>query len=146
MFSNPRDGKIIFTVAILAVVLIFSVVFSAEAKVTKQKLPPYRSSGAIPGTALLYEKLAINNNGEVKITVINPTNNGVAFTANFSFYNNKDTYLTGFTLDGFAAAQRRIVYSLDLDDYIAYRKATMMRVLGRSGRMGRDPDIEDGFE
>ena len=147
MRNDTLDRRImIFWTAILTAIMIFSAASSAEAKVTKQKLPPYRSSGTIPGTALLYEKLAINDKGEVKITIVNPTNNGVGFTANFGFYNNKDTYLTGFTLDGFAAAQRKIVYSLDLDNYIAYRNATMMKVLGRSGRMGRNPDIEDGGE
>ena len=146
MQSNQRGIRMMFSAAILVAVMVFSVVFSAEAKVTKQKLPPYRSSGVIPGTSLLYEKLAINDKGEVKIKVVNPTNNGVAFTANFGFYNNKETYLTGFTLDGFASAGRKIAYSFDLDDYRAYRSATMMKVLGRSGRMGKDPDIEDGFE
>ena len=146
MQSNPREGRIMFGAAILVAVMIFSVALSTEAEAAKQKLPPYRSSGVIPGTALLYEKLVINDKGEVKITVVNPTNNGVAFTANFSFYNNKDTYLTGFTLDGFASAQRKMVYSFDLDNYRAYRNATMMKVLGRSGRMGKNPDIGNGGE
>ena len=146
MQINPRRRRTILCTVILAAVMVFSGLFSAEAKTAKQKLPPYKSSGVIPGTSLLYEKLAINDKGEVKITVVNPTNSGVGFTANFGFYNNKDMYLTGFTLDGFAAAQRKTVYSLDLDDCMAYRKATMMKVLGRSGRMGRNPDFDDGGE
>ena len=144
MLSIQRNRQMIFVTAILAAVIVFSAALSAEAKIVKTKLPPYRPSGVIPGTALLYEKLAINNRGEVKITVVNPTNNGVAFTAKFSFFNNKKTYLTGFTIDGFAAPNRKIVYSLEVDNYIAYRKAAMMKVLGRAGRMGRNPDIGDG--
>ena len=144
MTSKPREGRKIFGAAILAALIIFSAALSVEAGTAKQKLPPYRSSGVIPGTALLYERLAINDKGDVKITVVNPTNNGVAFTANFGFYNNKDRYLTGFTLDGFAAANRKIDYSLKLDNNRAYRNATMMKVLGRAGRMGKNPGIGDG--
>ena len=144
MFGVPRDRRRIFVTAILAAVIVFSAALTAEAKTVKTKIPPYRSNGAIPGTVLLYEKLVINDRGEVKLTIVNPTNNGVAFTAKFSFFNNKETYLTGFTIDGFAAANRKIVYSEEVDDFIAYRKATMMKVLGRAGRMGKDPDIGDG--
>jgi len=135
-----------FGTAILAAVMIFSPVLSREAVAAKPQLPPYKSSGVIPGTELLYEKLSINNKGKVKITVVNPTNNGVAFTANFGFYNNKGSYLTGFAIEGFAAANRKLDYSLTLENLKAYRKATMMKVLGRSGRMGKDPDIGYGGE
>jgi len=132
---------------ILVVMLVFTAAFSAEAATarrSRQQIPPYKSSGVIPGTALLYEKLSISDKGEVKITVVNPTNNGVAFTARFGFYNNKDRYLTGFTIEGFAAANRKIDYSFKLDNLRAYRNAVTMKVLGRSGRTGRDPDIGDG--
>ena len=131
-----------FGTIIIAVVMIFSAVLSVEAATKKPKLPPYRSSGVIPGTALLYEKLVINDKGEVRITVVNPTNNGVAFNARFGFYNNKDKYLTGFTIDGFAAGNRKIAYSSRVDNR-AYRNATTMKVLGRAGRMGKDPDVGD---
>jgi hypothetical protein len=134
----------IFGAVILAAVMIFFPAFAAEAGAAKPKLPPYRSSGVIPGTSLLYEKLTINNKGEVKITIANPTNNGVAFTARFGFYDNRDRYLTGFTVEGFAPANRKIEYSLELDNFNAYRRATMMKVLGRGGRTGRNPHSGDG--
>ena len=140
MRSNQRKGLSILGTALLAAVIFFFSTFSAE---SASRLPPYRSSGVIPGTSLLYEKLSISDRGEVKITIVNPTNNGVSFSANFGFYDNNDTYLTGFIVDGFAAANRKIVYSLTLDNYRAYRNATMMKVLGRAGRMGKDPDLGD---
>ena len=144
MANRRHEGRIFFRAAILAAVVIFSVALSAESKTTQPKFPPYKPSGAIPGTSLLYEKLAINDKGEVKITIVNPTNNGVAFNARFGFYNNKDTYLTGFIVDGFAAGNGKIAYSLRLDNSRAYRNAIMMKVLGRAGRMGKDPGIDDG--
>jgi len=143
MITRRQERRIILRAAILAVVLIFSAALSAESKTTQPKLPPYRASGVIPGTALLYEKLSVNDKGDVKITVVNPTNNGVAFSANFGFYNNKDIYLTGFMIDGFAAANRKIAYSLKLGNSRAYRNATMMKVLGRAGRMGKYPGDGD---
>ena len=144
MESKRHKERKIFAAAILAVLMIFSLVIFAELSAASQRVPPYRPSGAIPGTVLLYERLSINDRGEVQITIVNPTNNGVAFTANFSFFDNSERYLTGFTVDGFAAANRKIPYSLDVGDRRAYQRATMMRVLGRGGRMGREPDTGDG--
>ena len=140
MKTDPRKGRIISGAAILAALVVFFVTFSAEAAT---RLPPYRSSGVIPGTSLSYEKLAINNRGEVTITIVNPTNNGVSFSANFSFFNNNDRYLTGFFVEGFAAANRNLVLSAQVDDLRAYRSAVMMRVLGRSGRTARAPATGD---
>jgi hypothetical protein len=71
---------------------------------------------------------------------------GVSFTSNFSFYGGKNEYLTGFTVQGFANAKGKARYALELDDYKAYRKAASMKVLGRSGRMGKDPDGGDEAE
>ena len=137
MTSRRRERRIFLTAAIFAVTIIFSITISAEARTATP--PPYRPSGVIPGTSLLYERLVISNNGGVKITIVNPTNNGVAFNARFAFFNNKDAYLTGFIIDDFATANGKKDYSLRLDNHRAYRNAIMMRVLGRAGRMGRDP-------
>jgi hypothetical protein len=132
--------------AIFAVTLTLLAASQSGVEAAKAKLPPYRASGVIPGTELEYEKLAISDRGDVVITIVNPTNKGVAFTSKFSFYSAKDKYLTGFAIEGFASANRKAVYSLELDDYRAYRRAATMKVLGRSGRMGKDPDKDNGSE
>ncbi|MDR3165834.1 MAG: hypothetical protein LBU13_09690 [Synergistaceae bacterium] len=116
----------------------------SEGKTKKSKLPPYRPSGVISGTDLKYEKLFIDDDGVVSITILNPKNTGVSFVSNFSFYNGKNEYLTGFTVEGFSRANGRATYTLELDNFAAYKKAAVMKVLGRSGRMGRTPD--DGAE
>jgi hypothetical protein len=121
----------------------------SEGKTKKPKLPPYRPSGVIPGTDLKYEKLFIDGDGVVSVTILNSKNTGVSFVSNFSFYNGKNEYLTGFVVEGFSRANGRATYTLELDDFTAYKKAAVMRVLGRSGRMGRTPDdgiVEDGSE
>jgi hypothetical protein len=128
---------------IMLAVLISAFSFSAEAKTKKSSIPPYRPSGVIPGTDLKYEKLFIADDGAVTIRITNPTTRGVSFTSNFSFYNGKGEYLTGFVISGFAHAGRTAAYSLALDDNKAYKKATLMKVLGRSGRTGKTPTDED---
>ena len=137
MFKN--HGKFL-TVLILAAAAALAASRPAEAKTTRSGIPPYRASGVIPGTDLTYEKLFIDDQGAVTITIVNPRNSGASFTSNFSFYNSKGEYLTGFTISDFARANWKQEYSLELDDYKAFRKASSMKVLGRSGRMGKDPD------
>jgi hypothetical protein len=145
LFEKIR-GKDFFTHAALICALVLLTVFAPDAHAAKAKLPPYRPGGSIPGTELKYEKLSVSDRGEVAITVVNPTDRGVAYTANFSFYGSKDEYLTGFALTGFARAGGKILHSFDLDDYKAYRKAVTMKVLGRSGRTGKNPAPDDGAE
>jgi hypothetical protein len=132
---------------ILALLLpVFVLCGVSEGKTKKPKLPPYRPSGVIPGTDLKYEKLFVSDNGAVSIIILNPKNIGVSFVSNFSFYNSKNEYLTGFVVEGFSRANGRETYILELDDLKAYKKAAAMKVLGRSGRMGRTPDygtVED---
>lgn len=128
-------------VVILALLLsAFVMCGLSEGKTKKPKLPPYRPSGVIPGTDLKYEKLFIGDDGAVSVTILNPKNTGVSFASNFSFYSGKNEYLTGFSVEGFSRANGRETYTLELDDLRAYKKAAVMKVLGRSGRMGRDPD------
>ena len=146
MFGNLRE-KIFSPAVALAFAISFCFALGAtEARAAKPKLPPYRPSGVIPGTELLYEKLVINDKGEVSVTIVNPTNKGVSFSSKFSFFNDKNEYLTGFAIEGFASANRKTAHSLGIDDLRAYRKATNMKVLGRSGRMGKDPDPAGGDE
>jgi hypothetical protein len=135
-----RDGCGKF-IAVLAVsILVLAMSCPAGAKTKGSGLPPYRANGVIPGTDLKYEKLFIDGEGIVTITIVNPLGNGVSFTSNFSFYNSKGEYLTGFTVSDFARASWKQEYSFELDDYKAFRRASSMKVLGRSGRMGKDPD------
>lgn len=97
-------------------------------------LPPYRTSGVIPGTSLSYEGLFIDKNGHVTITIQNEGQSGLSFSANFGFYTNKGDYVTGFTVSGFANRKSRTVYELDLPNYKNFKKASYMKVLGRAGR------------
>jgi hypothetical protein len=141
MFGNIKNRKIILTVLILAAA-VFAACPPAGAKTIKSSLPPYRPSGVIPGTDLKYEKLFIDGEGMVTITIDNPRTSGVSFTSNFSFFNSRGEYLTGFTISDFAHANRKQEYSFEIDDYKAFRRASGMKVLGRSGRMGKSPDVE----
>jgi hypothetical protein len=140
MFKQINNYKKFLTVLILAAaVTAWAALCPAGAETKRSGLPPYRASGVIPGTDLTYEKLFIDDQGAVTITIVNPRG-GVSFTSNFSFYNAKGEYLTGFTISDFAQANRKREYSFDLDDYQAFRGAAGMKVLGRSGRMGKNPD------
>ncbi|MDR1509041.1 MAG: hypothetical protein LBS53_05340 [Synergistaceae bacterium] len=137
---NINNYRKFATVLILtAAFTVWAMSCPAGAKMKRSGLPPYRASGVIPGTDLTYEKLFIDDQGAVAITIVNPLGNGVSFTSNFSFYNSKGEYLTGFTVSDFAQAGRKQEYSFELDDYKAFRKASSMKVLGRSGRMGKNP-------
>lgn len=97
-------------------------------------IPPYRSSGKIAGTALLYDKLKIDNKGNVTIIVSNPGKTGEAFVANFNFYTNNDVYLTGFSIEGFAPRMSNVSYALNITDYTKLKNAAYMKTFGRSGR------------
>jgi hypothetical protein len=104
----------------------------------KPALPPYKMSGPVPGTSLTYENLFISDAGKVTISIYNPERSGVRFRATFSFYSAKIEFLTGFTLDGFAAASARTGYSLSLANHKKMSGAAYMTVLGRAGRVGGD--------
>ena len=138
-----RSAAVIVLVLLLSAFILCGV---SEGKTKKAKLPPYRPSGVIPGTDLKYERLFVGNDGTVSIIIVNPQNTGVSFVSNFSFYNSKNVYLTGFVVEGFSRANGRETYTLELDDLKAYKKAAAMKVLGRSGRMGRTIEKEDGEE
>ncbi|MDR0654231.1 MAG: hypothetical protein LBG12_13125 [Synergistaceae bacterium] len=138
-----RSAAVIVLVLLLSAFILCGV---SEGKTKKAKLPPYRPSGVIPGTDLKYERLFVGDDGTVSIIIVNPQNTGVSFVSNFSFYNSKNVYLTGFVVEGFSRANGRETYTLELDDLKAYKKAAAMKVLGRSGRMGRTIEKEDGEE
>jgi hypothetical protein len=76
----------------------------------------------------------VADDGAVGIVIYNPTRDGVTYTANFSFYNSKGEYLTGFSVGGFASGGSRTGFSLQLPDYREFRRASLMKVLGRAGR------------
>lgn len=129
-----------FSAATLAVILAaafwtLAVLPEAALAAAKKKTEPfYSTSGSIPGTALSYENLQINDFGKAIITVYNPDNTGVSFSANFSFYTKKNAYLTGFHISGFAAARSRATFFADVPTHASLKKASYMKVLGRAGR------------
>ena len=139
--SLSYEKKLRVATAVAAVLLtVFALCGTSEGETKKARLPPYRPSGVIPGTDLRYEKLFVGSDGAVSVTILNPKNTGVYAVSNFSFYNAKNEYLTGFAVEGFLRANGRETYTLELDNLKAYKKAAAMKVLGRSGRMGRAPD------
>lgn len=95
---------------------------------------PYRASGSIAGTGLLYDKLKIDGGGRVTITISNPGRTGESFVANFSFYTEKGVWLAGFSIEGFAGRVSDTSYALDFPDHGKLKKAAYMKVLGRAGR------------
>jgi len=125
--------------ALIALTLCAMLAHSSEAKTKKPQMPPYRPSGIIPGTDLKYEKLVIDDAGAVSIYIVNERAAGVSFSSNFTFVNSNGEYLTGFTIKGFAQPNRKTRYQLGLDDHKKLKKASSMKVLGRSGRMGKTP-------
>lgn len=136
-------GKLFTGLALAMLILFASASFSLEAEAAKKKknsdedketATSYRPSGSIPGTSLTYENLFINDKGIVTVTIYNPTSTGVSFTSKFSFYDDKGNYMTGFSIKGFSNAGVREAHFLELSDYKKFKKATRMKVLGRSGR------------
>jgi hypothetical protein len=137
-YDARRSRAALALCAIAAVCLAFASPSLARTK--KPSLPPYRSSGVIHGTDLTYSKLRVSDDGTVAVTVSNKTRRGLRFTANFSYYGAGGSYLTGFTVQGYAEAGKSYAYSLELDDYRAYKKAAGMKVLGRAGEASRPAD------
>jgi hypothetical protein len=138
-FSTER--KIIVLIIIAVIICATSGASSAAKKKKapdKPALPPYRTSGPIPGTSLIYEKLHISDSGAVTVSIHNPERSGVRFRAAFSFYSAKNEFLTGFGVEGFATASASTGYSLSMKDYKKLRQASYMTVLGRAGRAGGD--------
>ncbi|MDR1885272.1 MAG: DUF3244 domain-containing protein [Synergistaceae bacterium] len=137
---TAQSRKFIASVCLAGALLLAVFAATSEAaKKTSRKappIPPYRASGSIPGTPLLYENLFISDSGRVTITIYNPENTGVNFSSNFSFYTEKGEFTTGFTLSGFASGRDRVSYALDMPNFADYKRAKNMKVLGRSGRTG----------
>lgn len=101
-------------------------------------LPPYRTSGAISGTGLLYDNLRIDNKGRASLVISNPGNTGESFVAVFSFYTQDGVYLTGFTIKGFAGRKSSSGYALNVPNHAKLRGAAYMKTLGRAGRSGEN--------
>ncbi|MDR3253987.1 MAG: hypothetical protein LBT31_00275 [Synergistaceae bacterium] len=133
--------KIIVFILLIALILTsFAGEVSAKKKKAPEKpaLPPYRSSGPIPGTSLAYENLFIDDSGRATLSVYNPELSGVRFRASFSFYNAKNGFILSFGLDGFAPASASTGYNVKLADHKKLKQAAYMTVLGRAGRLGGD--------
>ncbi len=121
---------------LLLATFLFLFFLESRASAANASIPPYRVSGSISGTGLLYDKLRIDGKGVVTILISNPGKTGESFVANFSFYTEKGVYLTGFSIEGFAGRMSSTSYALDLPNHKSMKKAAYMKVLGRSGRIG----------
>ena len=132
-------GFLFWSTAVLLAILALASPLTNPAEAAKKKKeaetkPTYATSGTIPGTQLTYENLAVNSHGVVTVTIHNPTSTGVSFSANFTFYDSKGQSVAGFSLSGFAGARNRNAHMLQMKDYKNFKKATILKVLGRSGR------------
>ena len=109
---------------------------AAKKKKAEEARPAYAASGPIPGTQLAYENLAVNKHGFVSLTIHNPSSTGVSFSANFTFYDSKGGAVAAFSLSGFATARTRNGHIVQMKNYNDknFKKATSLKVLGRSGR------------
>ncbi len=119
--------------ALLVCAVLFLAPLAACEAASKNSGPEFKQSGAISGTPLQYQNLAVNKHGIAAVTIYNPTTTGVSFSATFSFYDGKGKYLGGFTVSGFSARNTRASYVEEID-YKAIRRAASVKVLGRSGR------------
>ena len=114
-------------------ILFFCFILSSPALCSTKKTespPPYRTSGSIGGTDLLFRELIITKQGS-SVMIVNPGRRGTFFNANFAFFDAKNQFLTGFTLEGYAAInnKNRVVFSFN--DFKKLRKATDLKVIGR---------------
>lgn len=116
----------------LALLLVFFLTRGAMA--VDATIPPYKTSGSIAGTELLYDRLKIESNGKATIIISNPGKTGQRFVANFSFYTEKGAYLTGFSIEGFAGRMSNTSYAFSVPGHKSLKKAAYMKALGRSGR------------
>jgi hypothetical protein len=137
--SIASNRRLLAAACVVLVLLSLPMALSAEAAKKKKAVktppvPPYRASGPIPGTPLLYENLFITEAGRVTIVIYNPEKSGLNFTSKFAFYSEKDEILTGFTIKGFIAHRHRKAYAFDIADLDSYKLAKSMKVLGRAGR------------
>ncbi|MDR3355211.1 MAG: hypothetical protein LBO21_09245 [Synergistaceae bacterium] len=137
--SIARKGRLPAVVCVVFMLLSLTAAPMAEAAKKKKAakvppVPPYKASGPIPGTPLLYENLFIAENGRVTITIYNPEESGLNFSSKFAFYSGKEEILTGFTIKGFIARRHRKSYAFDMTDFDNYKQAKSMKVLGRAGR------------
>jgi hypothetical protein len=137
-----KRGHVRRTIIIAFAALLLCAAVPGRAPAAKSKtapaLPPYKITGPIPGTALSYEKLFVAEDGSVSVMIRNPERDGVRFRATFSFYSAKGALLTGFMIEGTAAAGTLAGYSLKLPGHKKMKDASYMTVLGRSGRASGD--------
>jgi hypothetical protein len=118
---------------VVALVGVFFLLAFEAGAAQSSKPPPYRRSGAIPGTSLTYENLFVGDDGGVSIVICNPESRMVGFSAKFTFYSAKGEYLTSFTVDGSARGNSKTKHELLMPDGKKMRRAAYMKVLGRAG-------------
>ncbi len=104
--------------------------FCAAKKAESPQPSPYRTSGSIGGTDLLFRELTITKQG-ASVMIINPGRRGTFFNANFAFFDAKNQFLTGFTLEGYAAINNKNLVTFPFNDLKKLRKATDLKVIGR---------------
>ena len=64
--------------------------------------------------------------------ILNPSRRGIFFNANFAFFDAKDQFLTGFTLEGYAAINNKNRVLFSFNDFKKLRKAKSLKVIGRT--------------
>ena len=129
--KHPKTNRVS---TLLVCIFFLSLFLRSVACEAASGTPEYAESGTISGTPLQYQNLVVNKHGVVAVTIYNPTNTGVSFSANFAFHDSKGNYLTGFSLSGFASRNTRSSHIEEGLDYKKFRKAASVKVLGRSGR------------
>lgn len=116
---------------LLALLLCFASALPGLCAAKKEESsPPYRTSGSIGGTDLLFRDLTITKQGS-HVMIVNPGRRGTFFSANFAFFNAKNQFLTGFTLEGYAAINNKNRVSFHFGDYKKLKKAVDLKVIGR---------------
>ena len=120
--------------SVLLILFMLSFILSSPALCAEQKtesLPSYRTSGSIGGTDLLFRDLTITKQGS-SVMILNPSRRGIFFNANFAFFDAKDQFLTGFTLEGYAAINNKNRVDFYFNDFKKLKKAKSLKVIGRT--------------
>ena len=120
--------------SVLLLLFMLSFILNSPALCGEKKtesLPSYRTSGSIGGTDLLFRDLTITKQGS-SVMIINPSRRGIFFNANFAFFDAKDQFLTGFTLEGYAAINNKNRVLFSFNDFKKLRKAKSLKVIGRT--------------
>lgn len=130
---TDHNKKNLCTVLLMTAFFSCILTHACEAKSVKNSQPMYMRSGIIGGTTLTYENLDISKSGRVSVVVVNQSRNTLSFSSNFSFYDEKSNYISGFTIEGNIGSMSKNCYETDFPEYKMLKKASYMKVLGRGG-------------